>query len=130
MAIKFVKSLSGENCTTIETRRTKANTVVAADSALTISGGEVEPTAGKPVFISACATEGAASPTDTAVYPVLPQHVYETEFSVAAAAISEGDKVTLTSDGQKVTATTAGGVATVWRMFGTGVGDKVHIRFE
>lgn len=130
MAIKFVKSLSGESCSTIETRPTTANTAIAEDTAVTLTAGKVAVATGKPMFVSASATASTAAPKATAVYPVLPQHIYETTFSAAATAVNTGDKVTLAASGAEVTATTTGGVATVWAMFGTAVGSKVWVRFE
>lgn len=130
MAFKFVKSLSGENCSTIETRPTAPNTAIAEDSAATLVAGKVAVATGKPMFIAASATVSAANPRPTAVYPVLPQHIYETTFSVAATAVKAGDKVTLAAGGAEVTATTTDGVATVWQMFGTEAGSAVWVRFE
>lgn len=130
MAFKFVKSLSGESCPTIETRPTTASTAIPSDAAVTLTAGKIALATANPVFISASATASAASPADTAVYPILPQHVFETTFSAAATAINIGDKVTLAADGLQVTATTTSGVATVWRMFGTAKDSKVWVRFE
>ncbi len=67
-------------------------------------------------------------------YPVLPEMVFETEFSVVPTSILEGSKVTLAvSDGVAygVTATTASGVATIYDMAGAAAaGDTVYIRFQ
>lgn len=130
MAFKFVKSLSGENCTTIETRSAKPNTKIIVDSAVSLTSGKIGPTTSKPAFIAASAVESEATPKDMAVYPVLSQHVYETTFSAAATSINIGDKVTLSADSTQVTATTTDGVATVYQMFGTTAGSKVWVRFE
>lgn len=60
---------------------------------------------------------------------VRPDTVYETELSVASAAIAEGVKYTIDENGEKITAT-ADGVAEVVSYDGTAQGDKVRVRFS
>lgn len=126
MAIKFVKSLSGENAPLMHTI-TAGAAAVAADVAVSMTAGKGVVATGKPAYISMGAAEiNGLLP----VQDVLPHFIWETTFSAAAASVNVGDKVTLTADGSQATATTASGVATVCAIFGTTVGSKVHVRFE
>lgn len=60
---------------------------------------------------------------------VLPDMIFSTTWSAAAAAVKLGEKVTLSADGTQVTATTASGVAEVVNIQGTAAGDSCLVRF-
>ena len=103
-----------------------------AGMALTMTDGKLAVASGtsKPLYISM--EEHAAAVTagdEVSVIRVLPDTIFETEFSVAATSIKPGDKVTLSTDGLAVTATTTGGVAEVVSMSGAAAGDAVRVRF-
>ena len=82
-----------------------------------------------PTFISM--VERSAALTAGDIIPVLrisEDVIWETEWSAAATAVKQGQKVTIDADGMRVTATTTGGVAQVVDMDGTAIGDKVRVR--
>ena len=54
---------------------------------------------------------------------------YTAPLTADGAALKVGDKVTISADGLGVTATTASGVAKLAALEGTGVGDRVRVRF-
>lgn len=82
-----------------------------------------------PTFISMTEREAALTAGD--IIPVVrisEDIIWETEWSAAATAVKQGQKVTIAADGLRVTATTTGGVAEVVDMDGTAIGDKVRVR--
>lgn len=84
-----------------------------------------------PTYISMCQRETACKEGEIIpVMRVLPDMIFETEFSAAADALKPGDKVTLNAaNGLDVTATTTGGVAEVVYMDGTTAGSMCRVRF-
>lgn len=84
-----------------------------------------------PTYVSMCERETAC--TDGEIIPVLrilPDMIFETEFSAAAGSVKLGDKVTLNAaNGLDVTATTTSGVAEVVYMDGTASGSMCRVRF-
>lgn len=54
---------------------------------------------------------------------------YTATLAADGAALKVGDKVTISDDGLGVTVTTASGVAQITVLEGTGVGDRVRVRF-
>lgn len=86
----------------------------------------------QPTYISMCErTTACADGEIIPVLRVLPDMIFETEFSAAATSIKLGDKVTLNdSNGMDVTATTASGVAEVVYMDGTASGSMCRVRFN
>lgn len=99
--------------------------------ALTVSDGVLALATGKPLYISMCERETAC--TDGMPIPVmrvLPDMTFETTWSVNAAAVPCGEKVTLSTDAMQVTATTANGVAEVVGRNGSEAGDSVRVRFS
>lgn len=84
----------------------------------------------QPTYISMC--DRVTPCADGEIIPVLrvlPDMIFETEFSAAATSIKLGDKVTLHTDGLQVTATTTDGVAEVVYMDGTASGSMCRVRF-
>lgn len=99
--------------------------------ALTITDGVLALATGKPRYISMCEWKTACTNgTRIPVLRVLPDMTFETTWSVNAAAVSCGEKVTLSADAMQVTATTAGGVAEVIGRNGSEAGDSVRVRFS
>lgn len=100
--------------------------------ALVMSGGKLAIASGTTAPTYICMTERDTALTDGEIIPVfrvLPDEVFQTTFSAAAASVKLGDKVTLHTDGLQVTATTTGGVAEVVGIDGTAAGDSVRVRF-
>lgn len=82
-----------------------------------------------PTFISMTEREAALTAGDSIpVVRVSEDIIWQTEWSAAATAVKQGQKVTIHTDGLTVTATTTGGVAEVVDMDGTAIGDKVRVR--
>ena len=100
---------------------------VLATSAGRLVLGGVDST-GAQTYI--CAAEQAVAGGDlVAVYRITPERVYATTLTADGAALSVGDKVTLSADLMGVTATTASGVFELVGLEGPNVGDTVYGRF-
>ena len=72
-------------------------------------------------------TAPAQGESKVVVHRVLPQYIYETEFTANASAVSEGDKVTIADGGVGVTAT-EGGTAEIVSIIDPSIGGKVRVR--
>lgn len=81
----------------------------------------------KPTFVSMQHIEAPNAMQPVHVERIRPETIYETELSVASAALAAGNKYTTT--GSKLTATAADGVAEVVDFDGTEAGSKVRVRF-
>ena len=99
--------------------------LVQSSGNLALATGTTKPTYISMIDKSAACTAGDIIP----VIRVLPDMIFETEFSASASAINLGDKVTLASDGLRVTATTSSGVAEVVYGAGGASGDTCRVRF-
>lgn len=99
--------------------------------AMTMEEGLLAPASGANAPTYICMTERETACQAGELIPVVRvQHgiVFETTFSVDAAAVKLGDKLTIADDGMQVTAT-AGGAAEVVGVVGTAKGDAVRVRF-
>lgn len=100
--------------------------------AMALSGGKLAIAAGttKPTHI--CVEERAAACADGELIHVISAEAdvtFEAPLTAAGAALKVGDKVTVAAGGLGVTATTEGGTAQIVKICGTGVGEKVRVRF-
>jgi hypothetical protein len=132
MAFTFIKSLTGQWYPFIEKKPTTAEEAYTEGEALVLSSGTLTKcgATAKPTYIAAKAyTAPAEDNQDLEVYPVLPEHVFKTEFAADATANAIGTLVTLHTDGASVTATADSGVATIYEKLGTGNKDSVLVRF-
>lgn len=114
-----------------ETLPAPINTTFQVGHALVIDGGSLKKATGstKPTHICMENVTTTVEGQKVHVERVRPDTVYETELSVASAAIAEGEKYTIDANGEKITAT-ADGVAEVVSYDGTAQGDKVRVRFS
>lgn len=130
MAFK-VHSVDGGRVPGIEYRPCSAITpkvgmaLIESSGNLALATGTTKPSYISMIDKSAACTAGDIIP----VIRVLPDMIFETEFSASASAINLGDKVTLASDGLRVTATTSSGVAEVVYGAGGASGDTCRVRF-
>lgn len=98
-------------------------------TALVLANGKLTKATGstKPTYISMY----GKAPQDGEIIPVIRVQAhtrYMTQFSVAAASVKVGDKLTLDASGTMATATTADGVLEVVELRGTDIGDDVIVR--
>ena len=114
-----------------ETMPAPNGTTFKVGQALVIEGGSLAKATGttKPTHICMEDVTTEKEGQKIHVERVRPETVYETELSVASAAIAEGEKYTIDAAGEKITAT-ADGVAEVVSFDGTEAGDKVRVRFS
>ena len=114
-----------------ETLPTPADATFKVGTALVIEGGSLKKATGntKPTHICMEDVTTTVEGQKVHVERVRPDTVYETELSVASAAIAEGEKYTIDENGEKITAN-ADGVAEVVSYDGTAQGDKVRVRFS
>lgn len=99
--------------------------------AMVMSGGLLVKATGttKPTYVSVTRKEKACTAGDLIqVIRVDPGAKFKTTFSADAAAIKDGDKVTIGTDAMTVTATTQNGVAEVVKMMGNASGSECIVR--
>lgn len=101
-------------------------------TALVLKDGQLAVASGttKPTYLSMCEKDSACAAGD--IIPVIRVQddiIYETSFSVAAASVKLGDKLTISTDGEQVTATTTGGVAEVVYIDDAAKDGIVRVRF-
>lgn len=130
---KFVKSISGENFQTTDVLPTTASETYTDGEGLVMTAGvltKVGATAAPTYICGEAYVAPASGNRAILVYPVLPQHVYETTFAADASAVGAGTKVTIHTDGAQITATSTSGVAYIYKKLGTGAsGTAALVRF-
>ena len=99
--------------------------MASGNGKLALATGTIKPTYICMVEKDSALTEGDVIP----IFRVDPDMIFETSFSVSAADIKPGHKVTLALNSAQVTATTTSGVAEVVYMDGTASGSMCRVRF-
>ena len=123
------QQFDGGHTPPIEYQPGKAGEDFAVGEALVLAGGAL--TKCGPTAVPTHICVGPRQTDDTVpATRVSAEIVYTAPLSAAGAALKLGDKVTLSADAMELTATTASGVAEIVRMFGTGVGDSLGVRFK
>ena len=127
----FIPHIWNKGAEPWEGKPAAAGMTLKVGTALTMDGGVLAKATGetKPEFI--CMQDVAKTTSGQMIHVerVREETVYETELSVASAAIAVGESYTIDANGEMITATT-GGAAEVVSFDGKEAGDKVRIRFR
>ncbi len=119
--------IGSENTPPIMFAEADKSAEIKIGQALMLEAGLCKVAAGKkPKYIALNTQQGGVLP----VCYVTPFAVFETELSVVGTAFKVGDKLNLSADGMSVADKNATGVATIFKLCGTEVGDKVQVIFE